>query len=177
MDKYDFFERLLASYSGNFDIDQPFETNGEKYDAYAEFNVTSAKYVLSKKAELWRAQCYEYVFFKVKNIIDVAEIENIKEQIVDFLEPNFVRKGENVPPPNHMYSFITIVYICDEDLSEDVKKMIKRFKYIKNYRFTVRGYCEVRFAVFDLKNKQIYCNNSAKDLVKGYKKIFKSFFV
>jgi hypothetical protein len=49
------FEKLLESYRSAFDITRPFDVNGDIYDAYAAFNVTSAKYVLVKKAELWRA--------------------------------------------------------------------------------------------------------------------------
>ena len=57
-------EQLLDSYQSSYDIAKPFDINGEVYDAYASFNVTSAKYVLIKKAELWRADCFEHTFFR-----------------------------------------------------------------------------------------------------------------
>ena len=58
-------EKLLDSYQSSYDIDRAYDVDGDIYDAHASFNVTSAKYVLIKKAELWRANCFEHVFFRV----------------------------------------------------------------------------------------------------------------
>ncbi len=52
----DFLEKLVNSYQSAFDIERSFDINGDMYDAYASFNVSSAKYVLVKKAELWRTK-------------------------------------------------------------------------------------------------------------------------
>lgn len=81
-----------------------------------------------------------------------------------------VRHGEKCPPPNHMYTYITGVFICDS-VDEQAKKLIRKFKFMKNYRFTIRGYCDARIVVFDLKNKKLYGNGAAREIIKGYKKI------
>lgn len=165
-------ERLLRSYRQSFDIERPYVLEGEEYDAYGAFDVTSAKYVLTKKAELWRAQCYEHVFFRRMDVLTEGELDRFRRQIVEYIEPNMVRHGEKCPPENHMYTFVTGIYISEEGISQEVIHRIKRFKYMKNYRFTIRGYCDARLLVFDMKNKKIYGNLAAKDLIKGYKKIF-----
>ncbi|MGI5825033.1 MAG: hypothetical protein ACOX7J_05615 [Bacillota bacterium] len=174
MNKEDFLDKLLLSYERSFDICRPYNFAEESYDAFGEFNVISAKYVLSKKAELWRANCYEYVFFKLTDTFDLALAENFQNQITGHIEPELVRKGEVCPPPNHMYSFVTGIFIC-ESITAEAEKFIKNYKYIKNYRMTIRGYCEARLLIFDIKNQQIYGNRAAKDLIKGYKKIFQSY--
>lgn len=63
MTAQELLDKLLDSYRQSFDITRPFQVDGHAYDAYAAFNVTSAKYVLVKTAELWRADCYEHTFF------------------------------------------------------------------------------------------------------------------
>lgn len=164
--------KLLRSYQQSFDIQRPYTVMEYPYDAYGAFDVTSAKYVLSKKAELWRAQCYEHAFFKHMDGLREEDLQRFYKQIVEYIEPGMVCHGEKCPPENHMYTYITGIFICDKGVPEVVKERIKKFKFMKNYRFTLRGYCDARLLVFDMEEKKIYGNKAARDLVKGYKKIF-----
>lgn len=170
MEGGDLLERLLKSYQVSYDIEKAYDIKGDIYDAHACFNVTSAKYVLIKKAELWRANCFEHVFFRVLDQLNVEDVERFREQIVSYIEPQLVRGGRKCPEKDHMYTYMTGIFIAENGVSDDVKKMVKHFKYVKNYRFTIRGYSEVRMLVFDLQNKKIFGNHAAKDLVKGYSK-------
>ena len=163
-------EKLLDSFQSSYDIEKTCDINGDIYDAYASFNATSAKYVLIRKAELWRANCFEHVFFRLKKNLTKEDIENFREQIVSYIEPELVRGGKRWPEKDHMYTYMTAVYICEDGVSEDVLEMVKRFRYVKNYKLTIRGYSEARILVFDLKNQKIFGNRAANPLVKGYKK-------
>lgn len=163
-------EKLLASYEASYDIERTCSINGDIYDAHAAFSVTSAKYVLVKKAELWRADCFEHVFFRVKDSLGVDDLERFRLQVASYIEPQLVRGGKKWPEKNHMYTYITGVFICENGIPEEVKQAVKRFSFVKNYKWTVRGYSEVRILVFDMENKKVFGNRSAKELVKGYTK-------
>ncbi|MDD2980198.1 MAG: hypothetical protein PHN80_09525 [Hespellia sp.] len=168
----DYLEKMINSYRSAFDIIRPYDINGDIFDAYASFNVSSAKYVLVKKAELWRADCYEHTFFAQKQKLSVEDLNRFKKHVVSFIEPQLVRKGEKCTKKDHMYTYITGVYIIDQGISDEVKKAIKKFRFFKNYRWGLRGYSEVRILVFDMENKKIIGNPAARELVKGYKKAF-----
>lgn len=163
-------DRLLESYKSSYDIEPDFDINGDIYDAHARFNVTSAKYVLVKKAELWRADCFEHAFFKCLDLLEVKDVEKFREEVTAYIEPVLVRGGKKLPEKNHMYTFMTVLFICENGVSKEAKKAVTEFKYIKNYRLSVRGYSEARILVFDLKEKEIFGNRAAKDMVKGYLK-------
>ncbi|MDO4312529.1 MAG: hypothetical protein Q4C52_05545 [Eubacteriales bacterium] len=163
-------EQLLDSYQSSYDIAKPFDINGDVYDAYASFNVTSAKYVLIKKAELWRANCFEHTFFRYLDNLSSKDLETFHRHVVEYIEPELVRGGKSCPDKDHMYTFMTGIFICENGVPEDVKKQFKKYHFVKNYRFSIRGYSEVRLLVFDLKNRKIFGNAAAKDLVKGYTK-------
>ena len=163
-------EKLLDSFQNSYDVERTCDINGDIYEAYASFNATSAKYVLVKKAELWRAKCFEHVFFRLKKNLGKEDIENFRKKIDAYIEPQLVRGGLRWPQKDHMYTYMTAVFICEEGISEEAVKAVKHFHYIKNYLFTVRGYSEARILVFDLKNQKIFGNRAAKDMVKGYKK-------
>lgn len=163
-------EKLLDSYKSSYDIERSFDVNGDVYDAYAKFNVTSAKYVLVKKAELWRANCFEHTFFRCQSGLRHKDLEKFRGQIMSYIEPTLVCGGKKCPEKDHMYTFITAIFICEDGVPEDVKKEVKRFRFFKNYRMGIRGYSEARLLVFDMKNKKIFGNQAAKALVKGYSK-------
>lgn len=168
----EFLEKILASYQEAFDITRLFDVNGDRYDAYAAFNVTSAKYVLVEKAELWRANCYEHTFFKCCRSFAPEILDAFGREIVEYIEPRIVRQGRDCMEKDHMYTFITGIFICDEVVPEELKKQMKMFRFFKNYRFGFRGYAEARLLVFDMKSKKVMGNRAARELVKGYRKAF-----
>ena len=149
-------ETLLTSYAECYDIQRDYPIQDAVYPAYAKFNVTSAKYVLMKKAELWRVNCFEHAFFR--------------RQITEYMEPQLVRSGAKYPPPNHMYTFLTAIFISEGRVSPEVKKEVQRFRYFKNYLASIRGYSEARLLVFELEAGEIFGNRAAKEMVKGYRK-------
>lgn len=163
-------DQLLSFYQSNFDIEKPYYINEDYYDAYARFSITNAKYVLVKKAELWRANCFEHVFFRVLDTLEKEEIETFRNHILTYMEPTLVRKGEKWPEPNHMYTYLTVIYICKDGVTSDALNAVRKFRFEKNYLCTIRGYSLARLLVFDQKEKKIYGNKAAKPLVKGYKK-------
>ena len=161
--------KLIDIYRDSFDITENYIIDDVIYDAYGFCNITNSKYVLTKKAELWRALCFEHIFFKSVEKLEEDDVENFRGQVEKFIEPQLVRKGETCTPKNHMYSYITCVFVCN-GLTPDAELAIKRTKFFRNYMFTVRGYCELRIVAVDLSKKNVTGNSAAKDLVKDYKK-------
>ena len=164
-------EKLLNSFGNSYDVERTCGINGDIYNAYARFNATSAKYVLVKKAELWRADCFEHVFFRLnKEQLTEKVIQDFRKQITDYIEPELVRGDKKWPEANHMYTYMTVIYICEDGVAQEAEKAIRAFRYMKNYMLTIRGYSEARILVFDLKNRRIFGNRAARELVKGYKR-------
>ena len=138
------------------------------YDAYGYCNITNAKYVLVKKAELWRALCFEHTFFRQSQEVTPDDINDFLKDTVEYIEPVLVRKGEKCTVKDHMYSYITGIFICENGISQETASRIKKSKFHKDYMLSIRGYCDMRLLVIDLKSKKIYGNPAAKDLVKDF---------
>lgn len=170
----DLLEQMLVSYQSAFDIIRPYEIAGVLYDAYAAFHVTSAKYVLIKKAELWRANCFEHTFFSCVEQLSVQKLLQFEEHILSFIEPELVRGGQDCPGKDHMYTYVTGIFYSERALDAETARAIRKFHYFKNYRLGIRGYCEARLLVFDMERKAVLGNAAARELIKGYRKILKS---
>lgn len=171
MTKQEFLQKILKFHESSFDITRPFDAGNSAYDAYASFNVTGTKYVLVKKAELWRADCFEHVFFMCAESLRREDADRVAGDMEMYIEPEIVRGGRKYPDKNHMYTYVTFIFISEKKPAEDALDVLKKFRYMKNYRLGIRGYCEARVLLFDLENRQIIGNRAAKDMVKGYGKI------
>ena len=92
-------ETLLASYAECYDIQRDYPIQDAVYPAYAKFNVTSAKYVLMKKAELWRVNCFEHAFFSVVSSLQTEDLQKLRRQITEYMEPQLCGRGPNTRRP------------------------------------------------------------------------------
>lgn len=163
-------EKLLDSYRQSFDITEDYTIGSTVYDAYGYCNITNSKYVLVKKAELWRALCFEHVFFRQMPEVKPSDIETFLEQTIDYIEPALVRKGEKNPVKDHMYSYVTGIFICEDGISRETAACVKKSRFHRDYMLSIRGYCDLRLMVIDLKNGKITGNAAARDLVKDFRK-------
>ena len=84
--------------------------------------------------------------------------------IKEYMEPVLVRKGAELPPAGHMYSYLTIGLIAEQPLTPQMRKAIRHFKYEKGYRFNIRGnmrkkisVCRVLFTTNDIWLTDIEC--------------------
>lgn len=170
MDAEKLLDKLLLTYESNYDIRKYFQINNHMYDAFAQFSVTSSKYVLMKKAELWKADCFEYVLFKCVKTLTSEDLDLFMKDLVTYLEPIYVRSGAPCPNPNHMYSFMTGIFICENTPSQELMRKFKKMSYTKNYRMGIRGYSQMRLLAIDLAAQCITGNRAAKALVNGYAK-------
>lgn len=167
-----YLDRLLVRYSGMFDIYRPYRINETEYPAYGYFFSHNEKYVLVREANLWAADSYEHMLFITAKTITQEDVDKADQLIREYMEPVFVRQGDDLPPANHMYSFLTIVMICEEKPSTEVLKRIKKYKFDKGYQFNLRGYCNGRLIAVDLESEHVTTNFAARKSKKTFIETF-----
>ena len=97
-------DRLLHSYERSYDIVKPSEVNGHTYDACASYHESGAKYVLSKKAELWRISCHEHAYFKVVEELNDQDVETFLTDLTEWIEPKVVREEGSTGYRPHVHA-------------------------------------------------------------------------
>ncbi|SEF61070.1 hypothetical protein SAMN05660865_00617 [Caloramator fervidus] len=141
----------------NFDIYYNFEYRGKKYDLFAKSHVKNIRTFLTKKDII---DCYEnseYIFVKKVCFLDINKVKSFVDELIN-INKDFVK-----PNSNHMSTFIT-GFLIAENLTNDVKKFIKDFKYKKIYKFYLHGWSEVRIILVDLSCKEIIYSKNSKML-------------
>lgn len=150
--------KLLDSYRAYFNI-FTFEEEQKPLTAICEFFEHSEKYVLSRKAQLWEAECEEFIY-----LFDVEHLTyEIFEKWKNYAKEDGMKRAHI--GPGHMYTYITPIFICDS-CDEEARKAIKKCRIYKSFRFSLHGWMDFHTAVFEVKNNKIDTNRSGK-CVKG----------
>lgn len=172
MNSADYLDRLLLKYSGTFDIYQPYTILGREYPAYGYFFSHVEKYVLVRKANMWSADSYEHILFANPAALTEQHLQEYRQAIEEYIEPTLILKGERLPEPNHMYSYITVAVVTQRALSPELKKAVKGFRFEKSYMHSIRGYSQARIAVASMEDEKVCVNGMGRSLKKLYRSVF-----
>ncbi len=144
-------EKFKNNYSHMFDFYDNYVLDNKEFILYAKFYQRNAKYFGSKKLEIYSFSNNEHMFIYDVSTFDYNEIKYIKE----FLNKNV----DSIVNPNdeHMSTVITMVIIAD-NISDEAKKMISKFKYHKSFKLGFNGWVNVKLIVI-LKDKDIAFEN------------------
>jgi hypothetical protein len=134
--------------------------------AVCQHHTRSEKYVLSRKAKLWAVEVNDYLY-----LFSVPKLEKEQAQAcVLFSIENALPLVK--PHKEHMYSFITAVFLADE-AERDALEFIRRRRFSKNYIFGIYGSSPLKTAALDIAREKIVSNNMGRDLRTQIKNICK----
>ena len=158
--------KLLESYRAYFNIIM-FEEEQKPLTAICEFFEHSEKFVLSRKAELWSADCEEFIY-----LFDVEHLtREIFEQCRDYARKDGMERAHI--GPGHMYTYITPVFICDA-CDEEARKALKKCRIYQSFHFSLHGWMNFHAALVRVADSRIDANRSGHHVAKILKKVLYS---
>lgn len=154
---------LLDRYEAYYNITR-FEEEQKPLTALCEFFEHSEKFILHRKAELWSADCEEFIFLYeterltadiFRKCIDQAYEEGMKRANIG---------------PGHMYTYITPVFICDS-CDADARKALRKCRIYKSFHFAFHGWMDFHVAALEVTTDTITTNRSGKCLEAVMKRV------
>lgn len=162
-------DKLLDSYSVYFDVERIAEENPYSLAATGYFFSRSEKYVLVKSAQLWAAESYEYLYIFDVSTLDADTYMRCRQYA---LEEGMKRIS---PHKEHMYSFITAIFICDEATAE-AQKILKKTYLHKSFKFSLHGWMEFHTDAIVPGERKVYSNWDGRSTAKFIRKyIFQNY--
>lgn len=155
--------RLLEGYRAYYNITMCAEEE-KPLVAVCEFFEHSERYMLSRQANLWSADCEEFVYLFDLEYLTREEFEKCR----DFACEDGMKRAHI--GPGHMYTYITPVFICDA-CREDARAALKKCRIYKSFRFSLHGWMDFHTAVLEVNNNRITTNGSGKCVEKVLKNI------
>ena len=171
--KEEFLEKLLTEYQKSFDLVRDYEIGGVQAAAYGFYSAVSEKYVLNPKANLWSIHGYEHILFLPRERVSLQDIEQAHALMRDVMAPQLVCKDGKVPEKDHLYSYLTVAFLCDHTPEAEVLQAVRKFSFEKNYLLTIRGYAQGHLVLMDLSAGKAYTNRAGAHLAEYYEKIFR----
>ena len=168
-----YLNRLLVRYAGTFDLYTPYQLGGVTFPAYGYFYSHIEKFVLTRGANMWSSDSYEHILFLPVEEVTKDTVAQMKQILLEEVEPKLVLKGESVPPPNHMYSYMSVILISDKKPSKDTVKAVKKLSYDKGYMMNMRGFSQAQICLVSIEEEKVYHNFAAHGKKKTLKGIFK----
>lgn len=134
--------RLLDGYRPYYDITMS-EEKQKPLTAICEFFEHSEKYVLSRRANLWEANCEEFVY--------LFEMEHLTKDVFERCRDMACKDGLERAHigPGHMYTYITSIFVCDT-CEKDAAAAVKRCRIYKSFRFSLHGWMDFHVAVLEV---------------------------
>jgi len=187
----DYLEKILDRMTSTHNITRNFTADGKTFAAYALYEASSEKYVLSRKANLWKVSESEHVLFMTlpenadpgtdpganpgadsdadPGASPEALFEEAGRVISDYMEPVLSRGNEKYPPKDHMRTFLTAVLVLERSPGPELIRKVRRFRFDKSYLFSLRGFSQGRIIVVDLPSKKVYTSPAAKDVAAFFR--------
>lgn len=163
MDAQQMLELALESFAGMYDIERGAQVLTRRVDALAQLRVLNSKYVLSPRHVLWEANAYEYALLITQRELTEPAVEDWVRFLTREAEPELVHPGAGCPPEGHMYSYLTLIFLCDE-AQEGALRAVRRAKFTKNYRFSLRGWATLRTVAVAAGEEKAVSNAEGKEL-------------
>lgn len=155
-------ESLKGAYAAYYDV-QPVD-DGSALKALCAYHLRDSQYVLVKKAELWAAECHEYLYLWSLDHLDEDGVEEIFRRVLSDGEPR-VR-----PHAQHMNTYLTAVALYDSADPQALARL-KKLKRRREYKLSLHGWMEFRIAAVDLSTVEITTNRSGKAVEKDLKRL------
>lgn len=152
-------ERLLAAHETWFDVEHNYGFEGRVFPGYAAFHSEAEQYVLTKRAKLWGVNVHEYMFFALEDCLTLENLEAYRAYMTSKALKKVQLNDE------HMTSYLSLVIVADS-LAPQVAESIKKIHFRKNFAFGFKGWADLRLAVVDLANREIFTNGQGKALRK-----------
>ena len=158
-----FFESLLASLAASYDVTRDAQIVSRRVDALAQLRALNSKYVLNKKHVLWEANAYDHALILQVQTLTAATVEDWFAFLTREAEPELVHPGASCPPEGHMASTLTLILVC-EVVEPEAARAVRRARFSRSYRFSLRGWATGRVAAADLGGGCVYASRDARDL-------------
>ena len=154
-------EHIINGYSAYFDVERA-EEETVPLRAVCSFHVHSEKYVLVKSAKLWDADANEYVY--------LFSVPKLTQEIFEKCREYAYEKGmaSIEPGPNHMYSYITALFLCD-GYTKEAEMALKKCRIYKNFKLSLHGWMEFHTALLGCTDGSIVTNHAGREMKKMLK--------
>jgi len=164
-DKLEVYLRDLEErYKYYYELERDKEISDLKVDIFALSSTEHFRQALTKNIKIDQHYTKEYAVVKVENrSIDKSDVEEFSKYLKSLINKLFT------PSVDIMSTIITGVLVSTSGFSEEALSFTKKFKFSKSFLLGIKGWCDIRLILVDLKEEKLYSNQKGKEVLSAYK--------
>ncbi len=160
----EYLKDLEERYKYYYNVERNKEILNVRIDIFAKSSTEHFRQVLTKRIKIDQHYTKEYAVVKtLKGRGNKSEVENFSK-FIESLVNELV-----IPSVNTMCTIINGVLINTSGFSEEAVRSAKRFKFSKSFMLGIKGWCDIRLILVDLKEQRVYSNDKGKEVLSAYK--------
>ena len=159
-----YLKDLEERYKYYYEVERDKEISGAKVDIFAKSSTEHFRQVLTKSIKIDQHYNREYAVVKAeKRFVDKNEVEEFSKYLKSLINEPFT------PSIDIMSTIINGVLISASGFSEEAVSFAKKFKFSKSFLLGIKGWCDIRLILVDLKEENLYSNQKGKEALSAYK--------
>lgn len=159
-----YLKDLEERYKYYYEVERGKEIYGVKVDIFAKSSTEHFREVLTKSIKIDQHYTKEYAVAKAeKRFIDKNKIEKFSQFLISSIN--------KLSPPSvdTMSTILNGVLISASGFSEEAVSFAKKFKFSKSFLLGIKGWCDIRLILVDLKKEKLYSNKKGEEVLSAYK--------
>jgi len=164
-DKLEAYLRDLEErYKYYYELERDKEISGLKVDIFALSSTEHFRQVFTKSIKIDQHYTKECAVVKAeKRFVEKNEVEEFSKYLKSLMNKPFA------PSVNIMSTMINGVLVSTSGFSEEAVNFTKKFKFSKSFLLGIKGWCDIRLILVDLKEEKLYSNQKGKEVLSAYK--------
>ncbi|HKM39535.1 MAG TPA: hypothetical protein VJ036_04630 [bacterium] len=158
-----YLKTISKRLEANYDLFPAERIAGKTMDLVARFNMRNEKFFLLKKITLYAYENHETVLMKRVDWISAEVVEEfcryLKAAMSELVDPS----------EEHMSSIVTGVLVATEGVVLKARPLIKQFRYSRNFKLLLQGWCDLRLLAVDLAANEVYSNKAGRSVREAYR--------
>jgi len=159
----EYLNKLEKRYRAHYNVERNKAISSKEFDIYAISIIEHFRNVLTKKIQIDHYQEREIILVKgFEKFIQYKEIKELSQHLVTST------KELVVPSFEIMSHVINGIIISSQGFSENAIKAGQKFKYGRTFCLGIKGWCDIRLVLIDIKNNTVYCNAKGREIIEVY---------
>ena len=159
-----YLKDLEERYRYYYEVEKNRKILDVKVDIFARSYTEHFRQVLTKSIKIDQHYTKEYAVVKAeRGFIGKNEIDKFSQFLKSLI-------NELVTPSvDVMSTTLSGVLITTSGFSEEAVNFAKKFKFSKSFLLGIKGWCDIRLILVDLKEEKLYSNQKGKEVLSAYK--------
>jgi hypothetical protein len=159
----EYLDELVKRYQLHYDVETNKFIAGQQVDIYAISIIEHYRNVLTKKIQIDRYQEREIILVKgFENFIEEREINDFSQFLINVTQELFT------PSFEVMSHTVNGIMVSKEGFAPEVITTAQKFKYGKTFFLGIKGWCDIRLLLIDVKNSCVFCNAKGREVAPIY---------